>query len=39
MNTLTLDVETTTTNMGHPFDKNNKLISVGIKKNDGPTVT
>jgi len=39
MNYLTLDVETTTTNMGHPFDKNNKLISVGIKKNDGPTVT
>jgi len=39
MNYLTLDVETTTTNMGHPFDKNNKLISVGLKKNDGPTVT
>jgi len=39
MNYLTLDVETTTTNMGHPFDKNNKLISVGIKKNDEPTVT
>ena len=39
MKYLTLDVETTTTNMGHPFDKNNKLISVGIKKDDGPTVT
>jgi len=24
MNTLTLDVETTITNTGHPFDKNNK---------------
>ena len=39
MNTLTLDVETTITNTGHPFDKNNKLISVGIKKNDEATVT
>ena len=39
MKYLTLDVETTTTNMGHPFDKNNKLISVGIKKDDQATVT
>ena len=39
MKYLTLDVETTTTNMGHPFDKNNKLISVGIKKDDQATIT
>ena len=38
MNTLTLDVETTITNTGHPFDKNNKLIAVGIKKNSESTV-
>ena len=38
MNYLTLDVETTIANTGHPFDKNNKLMAVGIKKNDEPTI-
>ena len=30
MKTLTLDVETTTTNMGHPFSKDNRLMLVGL---------
>lgn len=31
MKRLTLDVETTTSNKGNPFDKNNKLVYVGLK--------
>ena len=30
MKTLTLDVETTITNTGHPFTKDNKLMLVGL---------
>lgn len=37
MNVLTLDVETTTSNKGNPFDTTNKLMYVGAKYNDEPT--
>jgi len=37
MNVLTLDVETTISNKGNPFDTTNKLIYVGVKYNDEPT--
>ena len=30
MKTLVLDVETTITNTGHPFTKDNKLMLVGL---------
>ena len=36
MNVLTLDVETTISNKGNPFDTTNKLIYVGAKYNDEP---
>lgn len=32
MNILTLDVETTTSNKGNPFDQTNKLVMVGTKR-------
>lgn len=37
MNVLTLDVETTISNKGNPFDTTNKLMYVGAKYNDEPT--
>lgn len=39
MNVLTLDVETTTSNKGNPFDTTNKLMYVGAKDNNQETKT
>lgn len=35
---VTFDVETTIYNDGNPFDPRNKLVCIGIKQNDEPTV-
>jgi len=37
MNVLTIDVETTISNKGNPFDTTNKLVYVGCKDNEQPT--
>ena len=36
MKTLTLDVETTISNKGNPFDQTNKLVQVGLKSGTEP---
>ena len=39
MKLVTLDVETTISNKGNPFDSTNKLISIGVKPLNGlPTI-
>lgn len=39
MRVLTLDVETTTSNKGNPFDRRNKLVMVGFKFLDEPPMS
>lgn len=39
MKILSLDVETTISNRGNPFDKTNKLVQVGLKSGSEPTRT
>lgn len=38
MTTVTLDVETTTKNRGHPFTPENFMVSYSVKINDEPTI-